>query len=412
MLLFEKEHQFVEGVFLLKLTTPIHPSLIAMSKGINNLSEDIKAFEFCTPTSESKIENECTFVFNNDDIFYYTLYFHQNDETYELIIKSYQHCAHFFLNFLKQLYAVFCDVKSAYEPVNFFELAKILISDWPTKLDNTMNIVFPTSMRQVEFTSSDFSYQHFKPSKFFPSKLYLQIFTYLISARPILIKSPDAPTACKACFSAFSLLHPLRYSDPMILWLRKDDPRYSEIMKAENKSPYFVVATDDISEIESKFDLVLNCSEILKTNEKADEIFENFTRKIFLYIQSEFVDLANKNPYSDILNISWTGKNMEDIVNNPKNNFMPSMEVLKVFEKSKTIRNWRMRRTNPEKIRDAFLQCDHLNFSELNKDQLETIYKYLQAINGSFDEDLHMKLVIKKHLSKVSKELAKFNSEK
>lgn len=412
MLQFDKEHQFVDGIFLLKLTTPIHPSLIAMTKNVKNLSEDIKAFEFCTPTSESKYKNECTFVFNNDDIFYYTLYFHQNSETYELVIKSYQHCAHFFLNFLKQLYEVFCDVKSAYEPTNFFDLAKILITDWPTTLENSMKIVYPTNMRQVEFTNADFSYHHFNASKFFPYKLYSRIFMHLISLKPILFKCSDAVTGCKACFSAFSLLHPLRYSDPLILWLRKDDPRYNEILKSEEKSPYLVVATDDATEIESKFDLVITCSETFEKNSKDDDGFEKFTQRIFLMIQGEFVNLSNKNPYSDVLNLSWTGKNMEDIVQNPKFNFMPSLEILKIFESSKTILNWRKRRTNPEKIRETFLQCDKFDFESLDKDQLETIYNYLKNIINSFEEDLHVKLVIKKHMLIVAGILAKLPSEK
>lgn len=412
MLQFDKEHPLADGIFLLKLTTPSHPSLIAMTKGIENLTEDInKSFEYCTPTTNSIIENECTFVFNNDNIFYYTLYFHQKAETYELVIKSYQRCVYFFMNFLKQLYATFCDVKSAYEPVNFFELARILISNFPTTLSNSMKIVFPTDMKQIEFTNDDFSYHHYKPSKFFQPKLYTKIFTNLISSKPILFVSSNASVGCRACFAAFSMLHPLRYSEKFILWLRKDDPRYIEILNETEKSKYMVVATDDSSEIESKFDLVFPIEEVYKTNEKVDEDFEIFTKKIFLMIQSEFINLANKNPYSDVLNLPWTGKNMIDIVNDPNFGFMPKMDALKAFEKSNTVKLWRLKRNNPENLREAFLQCGAIDFESFNKNDLMIIEDYLASIIKLFDDDLHMKSVIKKHMSAVSKALQKFASE-
>lgn len=405
---FSQDYKFVDGIFLLKLTTPIHPSLIAMSQGVQNLSEDIKAFEFCTPTSGLEYKKECTFVFNKDDIFYYTLYFFYHQEVYELIIKSYHQCAYFFLDFLKQFYLALTNNKIGYEPNNVFNLAKTLISGWPTTLENKMDIVYPTNIQSIEFTNSDFSFDHFKPSNFFQPKVCSEILAHLFSMKPILLVAPDAITACKACFSALSLLHPLRYIDPMILWLRKEDPRYSEIMKSDCKSPYLIVATDDAAELNSKFDLVVNCSKMYKINPKQDNKFQKLVQNILLMIQGEFVNLLNRNPYSDVLNLPWAEKNMESIVNKLK--FMPCMDILKSFEKMKTVKYWRLRRSKNSKFRDVLLQNGEMQFNKYSQEQLLIIYNFLKSIKGNYESDIHLNAVIKKHKLIVSKLLVKSNA--
>lgn len=407
----DKKHPLVDGIFLLKLATPSQPSLIAMSEGNCNIIEDIQALEFCTPTSEIKIYEDCTFVFNNGDVFYYTLYFHHKQETYELIIKSYQRCVSFFLNFLNQLFMIFSDVKIAYDPDNFFNLAKILTSDWPTDLNDNMKIVFPYSMHSIEFTTPDFTYHHFKRSIYFDTKLHLKIFSYLFAMKPILVVAPDASIGCRACFSILSFMHPLRYVEPFIFWLRKGDQRYDEIKKGEGKSPYLVVVTDAADEIQSKFDLVVSVTEISKNDSKFDSDFENFVKKILLAIQDQLVSLITKNPYSDILNLPFTDKNMEEIMKDPKFKFMPSLNILKIFEKSKTSKNWRFRRCNKETMRNAILQCGEVNFEELSKDQLEIIIKYIKSVKKDFENDMHVSAVIKKHSSIISSILAKENSK-
>ena len=410
MLQFDPNHQFVDGIFLLKLTTPVSPSLIAMSKGIQNLSEDIKALEFCTPTSGAEFENSCAFVFNNGDVFYYTLFFHQTQGSFELVIKSYQRCVYFFLNFLKDIFSAFYDVKSAYDPNNVFNLANSLISHWPTKLEDKMDIVYSKSLITVDFSNADFSYNHYRPSYFFQPKMYSKIFNHLISMKPILLVSPDSVIGCKSCFAAFCLLHPLRYLEPLILWLRKGDPRYIEILNAPQKSPYLVVATDDASEIRSKFDLVLSCTEMYRPNIKADTNFQETVKKVLLMIQQELSNLLNKNPYSDILNLPWCGKNMEEVVKNSKFSFMPSIENLKLFEKTETVKNWRVRRTSLKLIRDSLLQCGEVKFNEMTKEQLKIIYDFLYSIKDNFEGDIHLNAVIKKHLNIVNGLLNKMNS--
>lgn len=399
---FDKDHPFVEGIFLLKLVTPIHPSLIAMTQGIQNLTEDVKALEFCTPTSGREFENSCAFVFNNGDIFYYTLFFRQVQGSFELVIKSYQRCVYFFLNFLKDIFSSFCDVQSAYDPINVFNLSISLISSWPIKLENEMDIVYSKFLLTVDFSNADFSYNHYRPSYFLQPKMYLNIFNHLISMKPILIVAPDSIVGCKACFSTFCLLYPLRYFEPMILWLRKDDPRYSEIQKSDTKSPYLVVATDDPTDIQSKFDLVIECNQMNRLNTKADTDFQNFAKNVFLLLQMEFTNLLNKNPYSDILNIPWAGQNMENIIKKQKFSSIPPIELMRQFEKSKTIENWRLRRTTIQKFRGYLLQCVDVKFDQLTIQQIEKIHKFLLSVKDEFEDDIHLKAVIKKHLTIVT----------
>lgn len=416
MIYFDKTHPLVDGIILLQLTTPTCPSLLAMTSGIQNFSDDIKSFEFCTPTSGSKYDKSCIFLYNNGDIFYYTLYFllyPGSSECYELIIKSYQRCAHFFFDFFKNLLSAFDADKAPYDPDKIFTLAKSLIAGWPTDLSNKMDIFYPDTLKTVEFTITDFTYHLYKPSSFFKPKMYGQIFDHLLSQKPILFIVPNAVCGCKACFSAFSLLHPLRYMEPMIFWLRKDDPRYQEIQNSSTeKSPYLVVATDSPNDIKNKFDLVVKISEhmVKKDSEKADIEFEETVKNILLMIQGVFRDELNSNPYGDILNLPWVGKNMEEILKNPKYDFMPSLETLKVFEGSKTCRFWRMRRCRLENIREPLLQCENVDVQNFSKEQLMKVEEFFASLKGLYENDIHLKLVIKKHMSLVSNQLTKMNS--
>lgn len=398
MLQFDDNYPFVDGIFLLKLTTPTCPSLIAMSKGIQNLTDDIKYLEFCTPTSSTEFDSSCTFVFNSNDAFYYTLFFHQDQGSFELVIKSHQRCVYFFLNFLKDVMHAFYEVKSAYDPNNVFNLASSLIGSWPQKLENEMDVVYSKSLITVNFTNADFAYSHYRPSYFFQPKMYSKIFDHLISMKPILLVAPDSIRGCKSCFSAFCLVYPLRYVEPVVLWLRKGDPRYSEIVNSQKKSPYLVVATDDPSEISSKFDLVITCSEMNRVNTKADTQFQDHVRKIIVMIQHELSNLLNVNPYSDVLNVPWTNKNMEAIVS--KFSFMPSMDTLRLFEKSKTVENWRERRSKT--IRGNILQCADVKFEMFDKQQLTKVFIFLQSLKKSSCDDIHLSQIIKKHISIVS----------
>lgn len=407
MLQIDKNHQFVDGVFLLKLINPTSISLIAMSKGINNFFDDIKSFEYCSPSSEYQIKKECIFVFNNENFFYYTLYFQYQQEIYELVIKSYQRCVHFFITFLTQLFSFFCEDNSANNPNSIFNLAQILISEWPTTFKAKMNIAFPYQKSKYTFTNSDFTYYHFNPTKFFTLKLCSQIFFNLFTARPILLVAPDASIGCEACFSALSLFHPLGYEEPMILWLRKDDPRYIEILKAKGKSPYLVVVTDDHEEIESKFDLVIPIKGTYKIDRHFESTFHDYVKKIFLTIQDELFNQLIRNPYSDILNLPWTGKSMEEVLKNPKFQFMPNIESLKLFERSKSVKNWRLRRCDMEALRNILLQCDDICFDDLSVENLEILFDFLKSMKKNFKNDMHMKAVIKKHSSIVSSILKK-----
>lgn len=402
MLYIDKINRFVDGIFLLKLINPTTTSLIAMSQGITNLVEDVKSFEYCSPSSKHQTKKDCVFVFNNGDIFYYTLCFQYQQELYELVIKSYQRCVHFFISFLKQLFTIFCDVNSAYNPNNFFNLAQILISEWPTYIKPKMNILFPYKMKKVVFTNSDFTYSHFNPTKFFNPKLCQQIFLNLFTLKPILLVAPDASIGCEACFSALSLYHPLGYDEPMILWLKKDDPRYIEILKAEGKSPYLVVVTDEADEIKSKFDLVIPITNSIDTDREFEKNFQDNFKKFLIIVQDELLNLLFKNPYSDVLNLPWTGKIIEKILKNQKFQFMPNIiENLKIFEKSRTVKNWRLKRCSMETLRNILLQCDNISFDDLNINNLENLYNFLQSIKNKFKNDLHMKVVIKKHSSAV-----------
>lgn len=414
MSFFNLDHPLVDGIILLQLSTPTCPSLLAMTSGIQNFSDDIKSFEFCTPTSGSKYEQPCTFLYNNGDIFYYTLFFRpspESSDSYELVIKSYQRCVHFFFDFFKKLLAAFDDDKSTYDPDKIFTLAKSLVAGWPTTLSNKVDIVYPDMIKTVEFTIFDFTYHFYKPSFFFKPKMYGQIFDHLLSQRPILLHVPDAVYGCKACFSAFSLLHPLRYMEKMIFWLRSDDPRYKEISETDGKSPYLIVSTDSPNGIKNKFDLVIKCFDSSKKmNEKADFDFEENVKNVLLMIQGVFKDTLNKNPYGDILNLPWVGRTMEEITQNKKYDFMPSFDTLKVFESSETCRFWRQRRCKLENIREPLLQCENVDVQSLNKKQLETITEFFNSIKGLYEHDVHLKFVIKKHMNLVNSQLAKIKA--
>lgn len=416
MVYFDKSHPLVEGIILLQLTTPTCPSLLATTSGIQNFSDDIKSFEFCTPTSGAQYDQPCTFLYNNGDIFYYTLYFKPSTdsaESYEIVFKSYQRCVHFFFDFFKRLLSALDDDKSPYDPFTIFTLSKSLVAGWPTELTNKIDIVYPDTIKTVEFGITDFTYHYYKASFFFKPKMYGQIFDHLLSKRPILFHVPDAVYGCKSCFSAFSLLHPLRYMEKMIFWLRKDDPRYKEISESTDKSPYLVVATDEPNGIKSKFDLVIRCFDAnKKANDKADFDFEENVKNILLMIQGVFKDTLNKNPYGDILNLPWVDRTMEDIVQNKKYSFMPSLDTLKVFEGSETCRFWRQRRCKLDNIREPLLQCENVDVQNLSKEQLEKISEFFASIKGLYEHDVHLKLVIKKHIHLVNGQLEKIKSSK
>lgn len=399
MLQFNPDYRFVEGIFLLKLTTPTCPSLIAMTKGIDNLSEDIKNLEFCTPTSKSEFENSCAFVFNNGDIFYYTLFFHQTQGSFELVIKSYQRCVYFFLNFLKDVLSAFYEIQSAYEPNNVFQLASSLISSWPTTPQNEMDVLYTKSLVTVDFTNADFAYSHYRPSYFFQPKSYRSLFASLISLKPILIVAPDAVRGCRACFCLFCLLYPLRYAERFVLWLRRDDPRYGEILAAEARSPYLVVATDDASEIGCKFDVVVECAEMCRVNTRADTEFQAGVMKVLLTVQAELTSLNNRNPYSDVLNTPWAGAYIADAC--ARHAFMPSFESLSAFERSRTAEMWRLRRART-RVRDVLLQCGDVKFDEFDTSQLERVRAFLLSVRKEYGDDKQVNQVIKKHLAAVS----------
>ncbi|OHS93722.1 hypothetical protein TRFO_39990 [Tritrichomonas foetus] len=414
MLYSSYKKPFIEGAFLLKLTTPTKPSLLAMTHGIdsNSFQEDFNFFEYCTPTSHDKIKSSRTFVCNRGEIQYYILAFLHHGDTYEFIIKSYQKCCRFFLDFMKELIASFMEELcfSAYDPNNLFIYSNTLLSSWPTKISKAMHLAFPKGHIPVKFDPSDFSYAAFKPSRFFKPKDYVPLFLCLISNNPILLVVPNAVYGCRACFSCFRLCYPLQYNDNVILWLRNTDPRYQEIKESE-MSPYYVVATDDPSGIESKFKYVFKCHKMREVNDKYDNDFEEYVKQILCIIQQEFDNLNNVNPYSDLLNVTWINQNIMICINDPKLSWLPRLETLVAFEKSKSCKNWRKLRCRPAIFRHSLLQSNIRIFRKMSIDQLIKVNKFIDKIREEFKGDIQPLAILKKHQARINKILKRANKK-
>ena len=404
-------HKLVDGVFLLKIENVLTTSLIAMSPGIEGLEQDIKEFEFLTPTTKSKIDNTCLYVYNGaNDAFYYVLVFFYENETYELVIKSYQRCVTLYLQFLKDLIASFVmEEKSmvGYNPDNVFIAAQSILNGWPTKIEEKMILTFLSDSRIIELTSEDFAYNDYHPTAFFDKNDFEDMFFDMISNKPILIVVPDALYGCRSCFSLFALLNPVQYREKFILWLRNDDPRYQQIVEAEGKSPYFVVATDDPSKIEDKFDRVIVCDQMIPPNTKVEEAFLTAIGRNFKLIQSEFDSLRNQNPYSDLLNVPWMDDNLEAfILSNPQYKWIPDFEILRAFEKTKTIKQWRLQRCRPSLIRNTLIQSGNFKFNGMTKKELNKILKYINDAIPEFEGDIHVVAILKKHSAEIKKLLS------
>ena len=400
-----------DATLLIRFDKSYAPGIMKTSPENFDISSD--AVCFCSsvwPFPQDKIDTTkipLVYSFNINSNFYHSLLFMYKDDLNAIVICTRRPYASLLQSFLKEVKNQF-QLSEVPDPLCAFAYVTSMLDSWPRGAVESAVLTFPTSSLAITFDISHFSYLQFNPARYFNEGDLLKIWHCLITGSPILIMCQSADIACRACFSAFSLLTPLLYDDKCILWLQKTDPRYQEVLNGDKS--YKIVATcyQEILDHSQHFSLILHVNEVKQraslTETSVHESMNKLTTKVLRIILGELDMLLGIDAYADFVERQFATEHFRDILKEFGSPDMPKFEDFQLFESTETFKRWRKAQALREGLRNALLSYSPPdNFKDRTTEELMKIIEGIESIKVRFWNDAHVIAVLKSHESRVEK---------
>lgn len=265
-----------------------------------------------------------------------------------------------------------------------------------------LDITFPSSEFEYNFTYYSFTYRDFDPTQFFSTTQCYYIWRALFMNQPILIHSEDPIMGSMSVLSAISLLSPLQFSDEMCLWLTETDPRFISIINEESKLMIAATNSTSLVDAQSHFKHVIhldkNHKKISPNNTILKDLFIKMRRALIL-ANAEFDRVVTEvDPYYDLIGGVLCTEQFSQALKSYAKYDIPTIEEFKAWEHSNSFINWRKKRTIENCFRDGVLNTDpQAVFANKTKDQVEKIFSKMGELTEKYSHDTHVIAVLKKH---------------
>ena len=365
-----------------------------------DISEDIdiiKSLSFPTIPKNSSVH-----IFNSINYYCYSYVFSFADKFYSILIISVSFHPSLMNDFLKSVSKSFENDDISDAEVRF-GLVRSLITSWEYDGSNKLIVNYPFETFTVDLMKTENWTQSFDISPL--SSAIEPLWKALLSNAGILIIGASAEIASNALLAALSIIEPLKYLDPFLIYTKKGDPRFQEILDGSKK--YKIVATtDEFLPHKNQFSVIFKIPEghFTPCPELQDQ-YQQRTSRFFSVVIGAMNQYLLIDPYFDILN-----KKIDNIQTYTSNSTLFKKSFFDKVETTETFKRWRGRKRIRDETRAAFLSVPPQDaLKKVPDDKLEIAKEELVRIFNTTEGDMHLHTVLKIHMKAISKRLKQLN---
>lgn len=236
----------------------------------------------------------------------------------------------------------------------------------------------------------------------FPKKTnFLRIWKCLFAFKGIRVTAHHPSILSRAVDAILSLALPFIYTDAILITTDAGDPRLSDT------SSYGIVATtDDIPNVDKReYGIEVKCSK--KLIQQPIEELNNLhakSERLMKFIKFILDENLFQNPYADMLDYPFVTDLLAKQLGQNGNDSQFKADDLRCFEKTQTMHDYRQSMIYRDEFRNAFLAITPESVIKTNSRQyLRIIYKKLKEMRKIYQNDSHMKAIVKKHIQAIQK---------
>lgn len=390
---------YYDACVLLKYTQENGADIVKYHPPDFDFGKQRKSFIACSFPEVQELDSIYAFTINKHLCFPWT--FVRQQQLYSIVVVTHHCFASLFINFFKSVKQSFT-IDPAEE---IYEYVMIFLSQW--KFDpqtSRLSVVYPQKNFSTLLDSNHAFHLHFDPvSLIGPTEVLEDVWNSLVTGRGVLLIGDTAEQVSTAVFSALSLIAPIHYADPILIYTRFGDQRFADIINGSKK--WKIVGTTNIlAEMRCKqFHTVVH----LRTQNVAPapevrEMYQRRMNKIIKRVESKLNKNLYTDPYSDLLETPLTYPQILEIISHVKF----SSADFQLFQRSQTFIEWRRGILVRPHFRDAMLSfLPEVVIENRPDDELiklkEALVKLLDKIHG----DDHLIAVINQHIHIVDKRL-------
>jgi hypothetical protein len=281
------------------------------------------------------------------------------------------------------------------DPICRFGFAKSLLQSWSRSQDGkSVSVNFPSESFSMDISNHENLVGRFNVAPLCPN--VPDVWYHLLSNKPVLIIAPSPEIASSSAIAAMSLVAPIKYSDPFLLFTSPSDLRADEIAGAG----YKLVASCDPNFDATPYSLVITINSSRFGHEShIQKQFQRRTERYFAILLAMMNYELLKNPYFDILGCPI----IVDTIQLAKD---ADRDLLRRIQDTQTFKVWRKRQITRDQVRTAFVSSlPQQAVSFVEKGQCKMAGEALDMIEASFPGDLHLKAVLKAHRVMLKKKM-------
>lgn len=376
------------------------PSIMQQYPSEYDLSLDINQIKSCCFPYNLPNDNNGVHVFNTDNYTGHAYVYPYKGKYYSIVILSVSFKPCLYTDFLQAVKKCFVEDENA-DPEVRFGLVMSLLTSWVIEGTRTLIANYPLTQFMIDLAETTNWTQSYDISPL--SSAIEPIWKALLSNQGILIVGATAEIASNAVLAILSIIEPLKYYDPYLIYTRPGDARFQEILEGSTKYK-LVGTTDGFGPKKNQFGVVINIpgGHFTPCPELQDQ-YQQKTGRFFQVIVGAMNQALLVDPYFDILE-----KPVDNIQAYTQNAPMFQPQFFEKIEQTETFRHWRNRRKIRDSTRAAFLSVPPSEaLKKVPDDKLHVAQEELQRLYNTCSGDQHLQTVIKIHQKAIAKRIKK-----
>jgi hypothetical protein len=332
------------------------------------------------------------FCYNTASLYCFSWAFHFRASSAAIVIATPHFYPTLFFEFLRSVAKSFsCDSEANDAQCRFLTVSSLLQS-WARTGPSEWHIYYPFESFMLDVSQPESCCSGFSIA---PIVADIElVWTCLLSGDGVLIVAPTPDVASTTALACISLLGPVAYKDPCLLYTEGADPRAGSLRR------YRLIATTDAALADLPFGVIVNVTGVsFPPSFDAWHRYRTLSLRHFSAMLSMMDFYLLGNPYYDILELPLnyrTFKVADAIVK----------KLLDDIQKTDTFRVWRRDQIVRQHTRTAFLSITPKRaVAKLAPKDCPRALKWLEILAQRYARDHHLQSVIAAHQALIRKML-------
>lgn len=363
-----------------------------------DLGADIEIIKTLSFPGKMKESLSTIHVFNTENYYCHSWAFYFNEKEYSIVIitSAFRPCL--YTNFLDAVRKSFQEDNDSDQLCRYGFVCSLLQS-WTLDDDSNLIANYPIQSFSINLNEVENWTQSFDVS---PMSTFIEhVWKSIVSGSGILIIGDTAEIASNAVLASLSLIEPLRYLDPILIYTKRGDPRFDEILSGSTNYKIVGTTETELPFIKTQFELVARIpDQYFAPCPELQEQFQQKTVRLFSVIMGTMNHCLMTDPYYDILEKPITQ------ITATSTSIPLTKSFFDELQRTNTFIKWRKRKIIRDQLRAAFLSVPPEEAIDgIDDNSLEKAKEELQRIYNSFEGDEHFRTVLKIHMKQVSKRI-------